>query len=228
MWCSSCQQDVPGIASPSDGALCCPRCNREVEAAALPDGGARKERKHASCAASRTGAPLVDLWELEQDLGHIERTLYLGGHSDRRAKRIYRREAVRYDVAHAAVPAWHVPLKAEIQRRKRKRPEASRRGGVMAAVMWLAFAAGTTALFCGGALLVWSVVSNRLDLWNMGLPTTLGGQIGLLLAIGFRLERLWRENRAAAADAAATPSAKRSPRARKHLANRRVASGNRR
>lgn len=60
---------------------------------------------------------------------------------------------------------------------------------------WLVLSLSFMAFAGGGALLGWSVLYNRGDLWNVGLLSALGGQAGLLLGLVMFLERLWREGR---------------------------------
>ena len=54
------------------------------------------------------------------------------------------------------------------------------------------------AFVCGGILLGWSVVSGRTELWNVGVPIALCGQIALLLGLILHLDRLWHDSRQAA------------------------------
>jgi len=64
---------------------------------------------------------------------------------------------------------------------------------------WIALALGMTAFACGGMLLGWSLVAGRDELWTLGLPIALGGQIGLLVGLVLQLDRLWHDSRHAAA-----------------------------
>ena len=54
---------------------------------------------------------------------------------------------------------------------------------------------GLMAFVFGGVLLVWSFVTGRSDLWQLGLPVALGGQVGLLLGLILQLEGLWKSSR---------------------------------
>lgn len=66
-----------------------------------------------------------------------------------------------------------------------------------ALVAWASMCLGLAAFACGAFLLFWAVFRERPELWDLGLPITLGGQIGLLLGVCLQLERLWQENRQA-------------------------------
>jgi len=55
------------------------------------------------------------------------------------------------------------------------------------------------SLVCGGTLLIWSLVAGRQELWNVGLPPALVGQIALLVGLVLQIDRLWYDSRQAAA-----------------------------
>jgi hypothetical protein len=55
------------------------------------------------------------------------------------------------------------------------------------------------AFVCGGVLLGWSLVTGRQELWSVGLPIALVGQVALLAGLILQLDRFWHDNRAAAA-----------------------------
>ena len=52
---------------------------------------------------------------------------------------------------------------------------------------------------CGGVLLIWSLVAGRQELWNVGLPAAVVGQIALLVGLVLQIDRLWYDSRQAAA-----------------------------
>lgn len=57
---------------------------------------------------------------------------------------------------------------------------------------------GVTALVCGSVLLGWSYFGDRPDLWKLGGPIALGGQVGLVVGLVMLLDRLWSESRSTA------------------------------
>jgi hypothetical protein len=63
---------------------------------------------------------------------------------------------------------------------------------------WVALALGLMAFACGTALLVLSHLSRRDELWTLGLPVAIGGQVGLLVGLVLQLERIWQNSRYAA------------------------------
>jgi hypothetical protein len=60
---------------------------------------------------------------------------------------------------------------------------------------WATLALGVMAFVCGGVLLAWSAASGRQELWTIGMPIALGGQIVLLIGLMLQLDRLWHDNR---------------------------------
>jgi len=60
---------------------------------------------------------------------------------------------------------------------------------------WSAICIGLMAFACGGVLLGWSVLGERSELWSLGVPITLVGQVALLVGLCLQLDRLWSENR---------------------------------
>ena len=104
---------------------------------------------------------------------------------------------VRTDAPHAGPPAWHIqPAQEPATRPVRVKP--ARRGWLSGLVIWTAVTLGSTAFVCGGALLVWSYVTGRQELWTLGMPIALGGQIVVLAGLILQLDRLWHDSRRAA------------------------------
>jgi len=194
MWCKQCQQDAPGIVHKEDGKLYCTRCSSPMpESAPAP---------HAASHAAPTGqgrpagqnAPATvpyDSWEAEEELRHIHRVLKGPG-----ASRGRRGRRARLDGPHFARAARHEPA---AKPRAALREPASERGDFLLVAIWSTIVLGVMALVCGGILLGWSVLGGRGELWSIGLPIALGGQIALLLALILQLDRLWWHNRRTAA-----------------------------
>lgn len=59
---------------------------------------------------------------------------------------------------------------------------------------WLILMLGMTATCCGGALMAWSVLSGRTELWNQGVPILIGGQVALFISLMAMLLRLARQS----------------------------------
>ena len=181
MWCSQCRQDVPALPSGDKQSLCCPRCGEAICV-------------DPAQAADQPSA--YDGWELDEQLRHIERALQTDKVKATEADTIYRREAARFDLPHAGPAAWHVPAASPPKQRTTRTAD---RGSVLGAITWLALSLGTASFVCGGILLGWSLATGRQELWTIGLPVALAGQVALLVGLVLQLDRLWHDNRAAAA-----------------------------
>ena len=59
---------------------------------------------------------------------------------------------------------------------------------------WRLVAGGLTLTICGGALMVWSWLQERPDLWQLGLPTALVGQGALLYGLVYLFETLKKQS----------------------------------
>lgn len=178
MWCKECCQDVLALPSGDQQTLCCPRCGTAVcadlhEANGLP--------------ASDDQMADYDGWELDEQLHHIQRLLQAANDEGlSRSNNPDGREAVRFDP----------PVATNRSDKTRKSVGGNRVAGFLT---WLALALGTTGFVCGGILLAWSLVAERRELWDVGLPVALVGQIALLVGLVLQIDRLWRDNREAAA-----------------------------
>ena len=180
MWCSQCRQDVPALPSGDEQGLCCPRCGEAIciDPANAPD-----------------QPSAYDGWELDEQLRQIERTLQTDKAKAGQSDAIYRQEAARFDLPHAGPAAWHVPAATPPKERTTRTAD---RGSLLGTLTWLALSLGTASLVCGGILLGWSLATGRHELWTIGLPVALVGQVALLVGLVLQLDRLWHDNRAAA------------------------------
>lgn len=170
MWCSSCQQDVPGHAA-GDGAvgMVCPRC----------------------AAALRTVTPAVttppwDDAELEADLRLAEKLIRLGA-----AHR-------RFDSAEGSrsIPAERQENAIENRHQAERRPEAPTKSTGATVVIW---GSGLLLVVGGMAAVTYSTVSHRADFWSLGLSLALAGQAILILGLLLRMELRGRKDAASSA-----------------------------
>lgn len=84
---------------------------------------------------------------------------------------------------------------------------------------WLLLWSGMMGFVCGLVLVAWSFLGGRADLWDLGVPLTLIGQIGLLLGVILQLDRLWQD-RPSASDAEQMPEPTVEPSVAAHRARR--------
>lgn len=173
--------------------FCCPRCGEGLCAGA-------EESASSGVAAAETPQPPADLpwfdsWEIDEQLRKIERVLQNAPETCGESASAASSDPLRVDRAHAAPAAWHMPSSASQQKKRETLVDRASPGFVT----WFVLAIGTTCFVCGGVLLGWSLSTGREELWTAGLPMALVGQVLLLLGLIVQLERLWHENRSAAA-----------------------------
>ncbi len=201
MWCRTCQQDVPGLISADAAKYSCPRCGTALgsspaaptpespaDAAAIPPGEFREVEPGVG---AEPPAP-YDRWELEEKLRHIERMLRIDEPDTSRRPAEAGQRVARIDAAHAQPPGWHQPQAA---RAKAARRRARSRGLWLPMLTWTVLATGLMASAFGGVLLAWAALGGRQDLWAIGLPVGLGGQIVLVIGLILQLDRLWHDSR---------------------------------
>jgi len=63
-----------------------------------------------------------------------------------------------------------------------------------ALLAWAVLSLGLVIFVFGGALLAWSFVATRGDLWCWGMPLTLLGQALLLVGVVLQIDGLWQNN----------------------------------
>ena len=193
MWCKHCRQDVPGIHSSASASLSCARCGAVLAAAAeaIPRAGLADAAEHGfdlTGAAGGGSATEPDAWELDQKVRRLQ------------AKTGSRRRIDRPStpVAHVAraVPGRHVGAGMRAMRAPARAvlSQITAQGSIEHARLGL-LSLGLMAFACGVALLVWSFVERRDELWSLGLPIAVGGQVGLLLGLVLQLERVWQNSR---------------------------------
>ena len=205
MWCTLCGQDVPGRMAP-DRTYRCSRCGGSVPApSARPQDAppGREGGKQASNPPGPSDAGLdltaFDEWEFEEqfrEFGQVLKPPLVGNPEERLtgSAAALGTRTLRIDSAHALPDGRHQPL-----RKDAASAEPVGHGSILGAASWLALSAGTMALVCGGVLLGWSIIGQRGELWTIGLPIALAGQIGLVVGLLFQLDRIWRDHRSAAA-----------------------------
>jgi hypothetical protein len=135
--------------------------------------------------------PAYDEWELEQKLRHIERLLRIDK-PERSEQGASRERVTRADASHADSPGWHHPQAAEA---RAARSRARRTESWLPMLTWSVLAVGLMASAFGGVLLAWAAAGGRQELWGIGMPVGLAGQIVLVIGLILQLDRLWHDNR---------------------------------
>ena len=193
MWCTNCRQDVPGVATPpSDGlapsaARSCIRCGQALIASAVssPETPASAPAADETAEAIRFDPPAAfDAWEFEERLKRIKRLVAATESPERRE--IASAQGLRFDEPQSA-PADREPAHGAA--------EVSVGEEWLSFFTWSALAGGLAAFTCGGVLSGWSLATAREELWNIGLPTLIGGQLALVVGLVLQLYAASRTKR---------------------------------
>ncbi len=199
MWCRTCQQDVPAVASTADATVRCARCQNELSGTQL-----RKEEADSTDSPLTTAPPrdhrttlepgTVDFatdatprswesWELEEDLRAADRLVTSLG---------IRRADAAHDVAAEAATMTN-----ELQFQSMGRATLPAKIPVSKAsrgsfISWSILSFGLMTFAFGAVLLGWSFWMDRAELWRIGMPFTMAGQAALIIGLALQLDGLWR------------------------------------
>jgi hypothetical protein len=191
MWCRTCQQDVPGVASTRDASVRCARCQNELSssssetrqtptstAAESPDSCRDDDRARDTRLAQ-------DDWRFDEDLQSINallRKLGLRQHG--------RSNALDPVAQGTAERSRYVAVSSQAQRIRRSRQHTAFRGLML--VSWLTLAAGSLSFVGGVSSLAWALQHGRDDLWQAGVLTAFGGLAAVILGLVCQLDGLRR------------------------------------
>jgi hypothetical protein len=141
--------------------------------------------------ATAAGPEFDDGWESGEQLRDIERVLYPARR--KAAGAADGCEAVRCDPPHAGLPHRHLPSADE------PATDRAAHGSKTTAFAWLTLVLGSGGFVGGACVLAWSLTIGQQEMWRIGLPLMLSGQVVLLLGLALQIDRLRREGREAAA-----------------------------
>jgi hypothetical protein len=195
MWCSTCQQDVPGLGSPSgEGDLRCGKCGGGLS-------GGKPAAAATACAASAAGTfrsppALDDDWALEAELRGVERLM-----QSLKSRSPLAESSIVQNSMQQAAANWHSAQSGHAPCADATRSQklvTARDKGIQPrshAAAWCILSLGLAVFACGAVLLGWSLFAKRDDLWPVGMPLALIGQAGLVLGLVLQLDGLWHSNR---------------------------------
>jgi hypothetical protein len=135
-----------------------------------------------------------DPWETEEQLCHLQRVL--NAEPPKTPSPAITGPSLRIDPGHGApgrrrLPASHAP--------RRSRGQSRRARSALHLVAWFVLLIGLMGMACGGVLLGWSLIAARQDLWPIGLPVALVGQIVLVIGLVLQMDRIWNDHSHASA-----------------------------
>jgi hypothetical protein len=182
MWCSTCQQEVPGIRNAASGELACVRCGRhagEAERAGASPANPQERQALLRNLEHWSDHPLLadlDDWELGEQLRHVERLL-----------------AIELPEERPAPPHYAARRRGSFARASGAQPE--RRASVRTSAAWCAMALGLAAVVCGAVLMAVAQLRSRNDLWGLGIPLFALGQLGLVIGLVCEADLARRQGR---------------------------------
>jgi hypothetical protein len=201
MWCRQCQQDVPVLASSDEGKSRCPRCGVDLGIIPVKRTHSHSRRSDDARRVPEPSAATLDDWSTEEQLRQIERTLRVRKKNHRRFAEPIDAKRFRVDGAHRKAVDGRSMTSERVTSAHagQKPPVPIRDRHTLGFLAWTAMVLGVAALLGGGAALAYSIVGGRPEYWNHGLSLAIGGQIALLAGLVLQFDRVWRENRSAAA-----------------------------
>lgn len=212
MWCSTCQQDVPGLGSTSEGNLLrCGKCG-DVLATATQHHAAEQLPRATSATPVATNenvtlekllrfGPLSNEdWAIEAELRGVQRLL-----SSLKSRSTDVAHALQPPTPHVGSQHWKNSASRSASGHSEPSESAdSTRQAVATSprthiAAWTILSIGLAVFACGAVLLGWSLIAKRDDLWPVGMPLALIGQAGLILGLILQLDGLWNSSRQTAA-----------------------------
>jgi hypothetical protein len=129
--------------------------------------------------------PSFEQWQVDQDVRQLQARIAPWQDANQSTH--------PFETSASREPRWqaHASHAAPPRPHARAPRHATRSAIVPRITVWLGLAAFTF----GAGLLVWSFVEDRLELWTVGVPLVIGGQIALLLGLALQLERVWQNSR---------------------------------
>ncbi|MCL6501152.1 MAG: hypothetical protein K6T86_00615 [Pirellulales bacterium] len=180
MWCSKCQQEVPGVRNSASGVLACVRCGQEPDqvppssaTATLPTPEERDQLlRNLEHWSDHPLLAELDDWELGEQLRHVERLLAVDPPGKLPAPR------------HSGFsPGEKLHERENATSRRRLGSSGSMALRAARLLAWLAIALGVAALVCGAVLLALAQLRGRSDLWGLGIPLFAVGQLGVVIGL---------------------------------------------
>lgn len=203
MWCGNCHQDVPGV-SQSGGRIICSQCQQPMasrnHAANMPICDDGIELTEQPVKKKPVGPPVLpDDWSARRRAKELDRALkrpmYLGAATPETSSLFgARRFDPPQNLHEQALP--HGPSIATIEPATTPSVSLQPRSSTASQVFsWLVVTVGIATVASGIGILGWSLSTNHIAHWNLGLSLAIGGQGALIFGLVMVVSRLWRNSR---------------------------------
>ena len=207
MWCSTCQQDTPGVPNATSGRTVCSRCQQPMQkqqatyaTRICDDGLALDEPLEAQTSSPRSpAAPFrTDDWAAQKRLRSAVRELRrpnpTTGTAPNRAvfseRRLDPPQDLFAQIENATTPTLSTYAPASFT--GDAAPKHNTSGQVAA---WLVVIAGVVTLAAGLGLIGWSLSTDQMLYWNYAIGLAMAGQGALIFGLVLVISRLWRNSR---------------------------------
>ena len=104
----------------------------------------------------------------------------------------HRADVLRQDTSHSTVQPTNNPAAQVVPAATAAAPMRTPKSTGW--LQWAVLMLGIGMFTCGAILIAWSFRAERHDLWNIGAPLALAGQIAFLVGLIMHLELLWRHS----------------------------------
>jgi hypothetical protein len=213
MWCSTCQQDTPGVANPTSGRIVCSRCGHAVQSEKSPyasricdDGIALDEAaatKPKSTATATAAPPFrTDDWAARQRVRTVARQLRRANPAMVNSTNTMANYTRRFDPPQdlfAQIDQATAPTIATLAPQLFPIDQTTHHNAGSQIVAWLVVIIGVLALTGGVGLIAWSLAADQMLYWNYAIGLAMTGQGTLIFGLVLVISRLWRSSRYSAA-----------------------------
>jgi hypothetical protein len=169
MWCKSCRQDVPALTVGDRQGFCCPRCGASV------------------CTNPQQDAWIDDA-SGDKTVGSILEGVFIDGDAVASTPPFFDDWEMGEELREIGAALQSLQSSDRL-RKSNNASTVGRRRGTAGLLVWTMLSLGTCGLVCGGILIIWSLAVGRQELWNIGLPTALSGQIALMIGLVLQIDR---------------------------------------
>ena len=194
MWCSNCQQDMPGVAHAASGRIVCSRCQQtDAEARsrhhahAICDDGIALTTSSRTVAVRRCAAISHRRLAARQRVAqHRPRTAPAESRPRSTTSVSIRRSPAIRSAARFVRPNRtrdHATIATSLRHRRRNRRATSRQHGAARWSPGSSSSVGAIALTGGVGLIAWSLSTAQMLYWNLALGLALGGQGTLIFGL---------------------------------------------
>jgi len=208
MWCSTCQQETPGLANATSGRIVCSRCQAPLQKHKAPyttricdDGLALDEPARTQTAAATPFR--TDDWAARQRVRSAVRELRRPNPTTGNAPNRIAADQRRFDPPQdlfANIELATTPTIATLAPQSFASELAQKRSSAGGQVIaWLVVTIGVATLASGVGLIAWSLSTAQMLYWNYAVGLATAGQGALIFGLVLVISRLWRSSRYSAA-----------------------------